>query len=76
MPTRYEYDLDANNEWRWYAIAESGEVSAVSPTGYERLQDCMHAVGLMLAPADLTVVPATPAPADPPEQSLSRLRRP
>jgi uncharacterized protein YegP (UPF0339 family) len=51
MPTRYEYDLDANKEWRWIAVAPNGATLAVSPLGYPSLQDCMHAVGLMQAAA-------------------------
>ncbi len=73
MPTRYEYDLDGNKEWRWIAIAANGATVAVSPVGYASLQDCMHAVGLMQAPGNLAVVPGVPI--EPPERSLSRLQR-
>ncbi len=77
MPTRYEYDLDHNGEWRWIAIAESGETTAISPVGYVSLQDCMHAVGLMRAPGNVAVLPGAPpqAPADAPERALSSLHR-
>ena len=78
MSTRYAYDLDHNNEWRWIAIADSGETSAISPVGYAALQDCMHAVGLMQTPGDPEVIPALHQEAqgsDPPEKSLSRLQR-
>lgn len=80
MPTRYEYDLDQNGEWRWIAVAESGETQAVSPVGYAHLQDCLYAVALMQAPGDPVVMPGVQAVAakkdsdDPPEQSLSRLQ--
>jgi uncharacterized protein YegP (UPF0339 family) len=73
MPTRYEYDLDGNSEWRWIAIAQNGRKVAVSPVGYQSLQDCMHAVGLMRAPVNFAVTSTVPL--DPPEQSLSRLHR-
>jgi hypothetical protein len=81
MPTRYEYDLDHNSEWRWIAISETGVTSAISPVGYTSLQDCMHAVGLMLASSNAAVLPATQAQqraqaaADLPASSLSRLQR-
>ncbi|HEX6001705.1 MAG TPA: hypothetical protein VFZ16_20265 [Hyphomicrobiaceae bacterium] len=76
MPTRYEYDLDANHEWRWIAIAANGATVGVSPVGYANLQDCMHAVGLMHAPGNFAVLPSTPVePLPPPEKSLSRLQR-
>jgi uncharacterized protein YegP (UPF0339 family) len=78
MPARYEYDLDHNGEWRWIAVAETGETRAVSPVGYVHLQDCLHAVGLMQVPGEFLAQPAR-GPAqeseDPPEQSLSRLQR-
>jgi uncharacterized protein YegP (UPF0339 family) len=79
MPTRYEYDLDHNGEWRWIAVAESGETKAISPMGYTSLQDCMHAVGLMQAPRDLAVLagaaqPQAPSP-QPSESALSSLHR-
>ena len=78
MSTRYEYDLDHNGEWRWIAVAKSGETTAISPVGYVSLQDCMHAVGLMQAPGNLAVLPGAPpqAPAaDPSESALSSLHR-
>jgi uncharacterized protein YegP (UPF0339 family) len=80
MPTRYDYDLDHNGEWRWIAVAESGETKAISPVGYVSLHDCMHAVGLMQAPGNLAVAPSTQTarglrPADPPERALSSLHR-
>jgi uncharacterized protein YegP (UPF0339 family) len=81
MPTRYEYDLDHNGEWRWIAVSETGATSAISPVGYASLQDCMHAVGLMRAPGGLAVLPGVEAqrqmaqPPDQPETSLSRLYR-
>jgi uncharacterized protein YegP (UPF0339 family) len=77
MPIRYEYDLDHNGEWRWIAVAESGETKAISPVGYVSLQDCMHAIGLMQAPGNLAVMPGAPAQAsaDPPESTLSSLHR-
>jgi uncharacterized protein YegP (UPF0339 family) len=78
MSARYEYDLDHNGEWRWIAVAKSGETTAISPVGYVSLQDCMHAVGLMQAPGNLAVLPSAPpqAPAaDPPEIALSGLQR-
>lgn len=77
MSTRYAYDLDHNNEWRWIAIADSGATSAISPVGYAALQDCMHAVGLMQTPGDPAVTPAVQEArdSDPPEKSLSRLQR-
>ncbi len=78
MPTRYEYDLDHNGEWRWIAVAETGETKAISPAGYASLQDCMHAVALMQAPGNLAVLPDAPpqAPApEPPERALSSLHR-
>lgn len=83
MPIRYEYDLDHNGEWRWIAIAESGETQAISPVGYRHLQDCLHAVALMQAPGNFAVTPAAMPPPprrsmpdnDPPELSLSRLQR-
>ena len=81
MPTRYEYDLDHNGEWRWIAVSETGATSAISPMGYASLQDCMHAVGLMRAPGGLAVLPGVEAqhqvaqPPDLPERSLSRLHR-
>ena len=56
MSARYEYDLDHNGEWRWIAIAEGGQVSAVSPAGYRNLQDCMHAVGLLRDPGGFAVL--------------------
>jgi uncharacterized protein YegP (UPF0339 family) len=77
MPTRYEYDLDHNGEWRWIAIAKTGETKAISPVGYVSLQDCMHAVGLMQASGNLAALPgAQPrAAAAPSERSLSSLHR-
>jgi hypothetical protein len=77
MSTRYAYDLDRNNEWRWIAMTDSGQTSAVSPLGYAALQDCMHAVGLMQTPADPAVALAVQEArdGDPPEKSLSRLHR-
>lgn len=82
MPTRYEYDLDHNGEWRWIAMSETGVTSAISPVGYTSLQDCMHAVGLMLAPSNVAVLPSgqpqqQAKAADLPERSasLSRLER-
>jgi uncharacterized protein YegP (UPF0339 family) len=81
MPTRYEYDLDHNGEWRWIAVAETGATSAISPVGYASLRDCMHAVGLMRAPGDLAVLPGIDGlpqvakPPDSPRESLSRLHR-
>jgi uncharacterized protein YegP (UPF0339 family) len=77
MRTRYEYDLDSNNQWRWIAIGANGTTVAVSPVGYDSLQDCMHAVGLMQVPGNLAVVAASASAAaalDPPERSLSRLQ--
>ena len=78
MPTRYEYDLDGNKQWRWIAIGANGATMAISPLGYASLQDCMHAVGLMQVPGDLAVVAASASAAaamEPPERSLSRLAR-
>jgi uncharacterized protein YegP (UPF0339 family) len=82
MPTRYEYDLDHNGQWRWIAVAETGETKAISPAGYASLQDCMHAVGLMQNPDDFTVLPGAQPQAqaraqapEPAEQSLSSLYR-
>jgi uncharacterized protein YegP (UPF0339 family) len=78
MPIRYEYDLDHNGQWRWIAVAQSGETNAISPVGYASLQDCMHAVGLMRAPGNLAVLPGgqpPAAPADVARGSLSSLRR-
>jgi uncharacterized protein YegP (UPF0339 family) len=79
MPTRYEYDLDHNGDWRWIAVTETGATSAVSPKGYASLQDCMHAVGLMLASGNVAVLPGVPVQqalaAELPENSLSRLER-
>jgi uncharacterized protein YegP (UPF0339 family) len=77
MPTRYEYDLDHNGEWRWIAVAESGETKAISPLGYASLQDCMHAVGLMRAPNNFgALAGAQPkASAEPPERLLASLHR-
>jgi uncharacterized protein YegP (UPF0339 family) len=79
MPTRYEYDLDHNGEWRWIAVSETGVTSAISPMGYTSLQDCMHAVGLMLVPSNVAVLPGIQAQlvqaAELPESSLSRLER-
>ncbi len=75
MPTRYEYDLDSNNEWRWIAVAANGATVAVSPVGYASLQDCMHAVALMHAPGNPAVMAASAASASaPPDRSLSRLQ--
>ena len=77
MPTRYEYDIDSNNNWRWIALAANGATVAISPVGYANLQDCMHAVGLMRAPGTSAGVAASasPSPAmDPPDLSLSRLQ--
>jgi hypothetical protein len=77
MPTRYEYDLDSNNQWRWIAIGASGATVGISPRGYASLQDCMHAVGLMQLPGSLAVTAASAGAAaalDPPERSLSRLQ--
>src|SRR5215468_4565912 len=75
MPTRYEYDLDQNGEWRWIAMAESGETQAVSPVGYPHLQDCLYAVALLQAPGDPGALPSVQKTVnevdDPPEQSLS-----
>jgi uncharacterized protein YegP (UPF0339 family) len=86
MPTRYEYDLDHNGEWRWIAVAESGEAEAISPVGYAHLQDCLHAVALLQVPGTAAVASGidVPAPAilprpardaDTPDNSLSRLQR-
>jgi uncharacterized protein YegP (UPF0339 family) len=82
MPNRYEYDLDRNGEWRWIAIAETGETAGVSPVGYKDLQDCMHAVGLLRSRGDFAVLPSNrkaqemdPPEKSPPEKSLSRLQR-
>jgi uncharacterized protein YegP (UPF0339 family) len=78
MPTRYEYDLDGNKQWRWIAIGANGATMAISPLGYASLQDCMHAVGLMQVPGNLAVMAASASAAaamEPPEQSLSRLHR-
>ena len=76
MPTRYEYDIDSDNHWRWIALAANGATVAISPVGYASLQDCMHAVGLMRAPgisAGETPSAGPSAVRDPPELSLSRL---
>jgi hypothetical protein len=87
MPTRYEYDLDHNGEWRWIAFAESGVTEAISPVGYPHLQDCLHAVALMQAPGNVAVAAAMEVPtpallppvpafeAEMPERALSRLQR-
>ena len=84
MPTRYEYDLDHNGEWRWIALADSGETVAISPVGYPHLQDCLHAVALMQVPGNVAVAAAIDPPrrlpvpardADMPERALSRLQR-
>jgi hypothetical protein len=77
MSTRYAYDLDHNDEWRWIALSDSGETSEISPVGYAALQDCMHAVGLMRTPSDTATTPAVQdvPDGDPPERSLSRLQR-
>ena len=78
MPTRFEYDLDGNKQWRWIAIGANGATMAISPLGYGSLQDCMHAVGLMQVPGNLAVVAASASAAaalEPPERSLSRLQR-
>jgi uncharacterized protein YegP (UPF0339 family) len=78
MPTRYEYDLDRNGEWRWIAVAETGETQAVSPVGYVHLQDCLHAVGLMQVPGEFLAQPGrrrVQESEDPPDESLSRLQR-
>lgn len=77
MPTRYQYDLDGNNHWRWIALAANGATVAISPVGYASLQDCMHAVGLMRAPgisAGVAASAGSSAAMDPPELSLSRLQ--
>lgn len=78
MPTRYEYDLDGDNQWRWIAIGANGATMAISPAGYASLQDCMHAVGLMQVPGNLAVAAASATVAaaamDPPEPGLSRLQ--
>ena len=76
MPARYEYDLDSNNKWRWIAIGANGATVAISPVGYESLQDCMHAVGLMQVPGNPAMMAAASAAAamEPPERSLSRLQ--
>jgi hypothetical protein len=75
--TRYQYDLDHNGQWRWIAIADSGETAGISPVGYQHLQDCLHAVGLMRDPGGFAVVASVPPghPVDPPDRSLSRLER-
>jgi uncharacterized protein YegP (UPF0339 family) len=78
MPTRYEYDLDRNGEWRWIAVADTGETQAVSPVGYVHLQDCLHAVGLMQVPGEFLAQPGLRQVQEsegPPEESLSRLQR-
>jgi uncharacterized protein YegP (UPF0339 family) len=78
MSTRYEYDLDRNGQWRWIAVAETGETQAVSPVGYVHLQDCLHAVGLMQVPGELLAQPGRRQVQEsegPPEESLSRLQR-
>jgi uncharacterized protein YegP (UPF0339 family) len=78
MPTRYDYDLDHNGEWRWIALGDTGQTQAVSPVGYAHLQDCLHAVGLMQAPGEVVVAPALRAAveaSDRPGASLSRLHR-
>jgi hypothetical protein len=46
--------------------------------GYQHLQDCLHAVGLMRDPGGFAVVPSVLPqghPVEPPERSLSRLER-
>jgi len=75
MATRYEYDLDHNSEWRWIAIANNDGPIAVSPEGYEHLQDCLHAVALMQDPGGFAVLPGIQErhDGDPPEMSLARL---
>jgi uncharacterized protein YegP (UPF0339 family) len=75
MPTRYEYDLDGDSQWRWIAIGANGATEAISPAGYASLQDCMHAVGLMQVPGRVAAAAASAAAAamDPPERGLSRL---
>lgn len=75
MPSRYEYDLDGNKEWRWIAIAANGATVAISPAGYASLHDCMHAVGLMQAPGARAAMAGTGRHADPPQSSLSSLHR-
>jgi uncharacterized protein YegP (UPF0339 family) len=86
MPTRYEYALDHNGEWRWIALAESGETEAISPVGYPHLQDCLHAVALMQVPGNLAVAAAVEVPTStlmpvpaleevPQRAALSRLHR-
>jgi uncharacterized protein YegP (UPF0339 family) len=75
MPIRYEYDLDHNGEWRWIAVAESGQMKAISPKGYASLQDCMHAVGLLQAPGNLAVLPGAPQVPQPLSGALSSLHR-
>ncbi|MBO0762993.1 MAG: hypothetical protein J2P50_00105 [Hyphomicrobiaceae bacterium] len=78
MSTRYEYDLDHNGEWRWIALADTGEMQAVSLVGYANLQDCLHAVGLMQVPGEFLAQPAfrrARKGGEPPETSLSRLDR-
>jgi uncharacterized protein YegP (UPF0339 family) len=78
MSTRYQYDLDQNGEWRWIAVAETGEPRAVSPVGYAHLQDCLHAVALMQVPGEFLAQPVrrqVPKGEDPPEKALSRLQR-
>jgi hypothetical protein len=83
MPSRYEYDLDNNNQWRWIALGATGAPVAVSPVGYASLQDCMHAVGLMQVQraamqVEGAVVAASASAAaamEAPERSLSRLQR-
>jgi hypothetical protein len=79
MTTRYVYELDYNNEWRWFAFTDSGKCSEMSRVGYAYLQDCLHAVGLMQeAPGSVAVPPPGSAgdavPDMPPELSLSRLQ--
>jgi uncharacterized protein YegP (UPF0339 family) len=77
MPTRYEYDLDGDKQWRWIAIGANGATLAISPAGYASLQDCMHAVGLMQVPGNPAVAAASASAAaamDLPERGLSRLQ--
>lgn len=76
MSIRYEYDLDQSGAWHWIAIDDSGETAAISPLGYETLQDCLHAVGLMQDPGGFSVESSIPQAQDidRPEKALSRLQ--
>ena len=56
---RFELYRDAGGHWRWRLRVQNGNVVADSGESYARREDCEHAITLVQASAQASVVDMT-----------------